>query len=561
MKWNGEKYLNLTNVAFNGQMMTIIEYVHSRDITVRFDDGGIREHIKLSMFKSGEVTNPNRPNESPELLKRKNERVGEKRIANNGMEMEIIEYYNAKNITIKFTADNAIIYNKTYKQFCDGTVSNPKAKLLDITSAKSELINDFKAKHIGEKGVTKGGTIITIIAYRGSGKSDVDAITDNGVILLNTSYRKFKAGTIKITQEDIEKAKDRMSDYMYIINQRERWVGKSKLFKSGVKVTISDYENDDNIELTRADGKRAKHQTLQDYKDETVDFDAHKKDDTCIKQKMIEQAKARLGQVGKTNAGQTMIIIAYRSSADIDVILEGETILRNKKYDSFLKGSIKDPNMTIESPQSKKSERLHETHMATNGQIMEIIAYRAVADIDVKFEDGSIAYKRSYERFKNGQIANPSQKLFSDKNNKSKLWETNVANNGQLMTIIECKKLTSMKVRFEDGTVVPDQSYSNFKKGQIVNPNAKKTDKICKKNVMHKKNIMLDGEIATVIGYKSRYAISVQFDTGGILTDVTYNNWKLGLLKNPDKIYDFDAKPENDLTQVEEPVIESEFEL
>ena len=52
--------------------------------------------------------------------------------------------------------------------------------------------------------------------------------------------------------------------------------------------------------------------------------------------------------------------------------------------------------------------------------------------------------------------------------------ETNIATNRQTMTIIEYRNNNDIDIQFEDGTVVKNKSYNNFKKGKIKNPNYKK---------------------------------------------------------------------------------------
>ena len=39
-----------------------------------------------------------------------------------------------------------------------------------------------------------------------------------------------------------------------------------------------------------------------------------------------------------------MTIIKYRKSEDIDIQFEDETIVKNKTYNNFKKGNIKNPN-------------------------------------------------------------------------------------------------------------------------------------------------------------------------------------------------------------------------
>ena len=53
----------------------------------------------------------------------------------------------------------------------------------------------------------------------------------------------------------------------------------------------------------------------------------------------------RLGQVGVNNQGLKMTIIAYRDCKDIDVQFEDGTIVENRQYGEFLKGTIANPNI------------------------------------------------------------------------------------------------------------------------------------------------------------------------------------------------------------------------
>lgn len=55
-------------------------------------------------------------------------------------------------------------------------------------------------------------------------------------------------------------------------------------------------------------------------------------------------------------------------------------------------------------------DRTGETNVATNGQIMTIIEYRTADDMDIQFEDGTIVYNKSYDKFKKGMVRNPSVK-------------------------------------------------------------------------------------------------------------------------------------------------------
>ena len=127
------------------------------------------------------------------------------------------------------------------------------------------------------------------------------------------------------------------------------------------------------------------------------------------------------------------------------------------------------------------SNRIGQIVSATNGQKMTLIAYRCSTDIDVQFEDGTIVCNKSYAHFRKGSIKNPNKKCYIQRTHKkshinglSRIGETLIAKNGQKMTIIAYRGYNHIDVQFEDGTIVTDRMYNNFKKREIKNPNLNK---------------------------------------------------------------------------------------
>lgn len=115
------------------------------------------------------------------------DRIGEKRTMNCGLEAEIIEYFNNKNITLRFE-DGCIVKNKRYKNFKQGYIAHPS-------------INVLKNKHdkrVEERlGITRMmncGMNATIIAYRNS--HDIDVEFEDHIVVRNKMYQSFKNGHI-----------------------------------------------------------------------------------------------------------------------------------------------------------------------------------------------------------------------------------------------------------------------------------------------------------------------------------------------------------------------------
>ena len=107
-----------------------------------------------------------------------------------------------------------------------------------------------------------------------------------------------------------------------------------------------------------------------------------------------------------------------------------------------------------------KTDRLGETRMMNCGMEATIIRYGTCADIDIRFEDGTVAVHKTYNAFKKGEIANQNIKA-------SRLSETRMMNCGMEATIIRYGNNTDIDVCFEDGAIVEHKAYDAFKKGGI----------------------------------------------------------------------------------------------
>ncbi len=122
----------------------------------------------------------------------------------------------------------------------------------------------------------------------------------------------------------------------------------------------------------------------------------------------------------------------------------------------------------------KKEVRVGAIQIAQNGQTMKIIEYIDNKNITVEFEDGTIVKNKQLVNFKNGTIRNPNKPLLNTKKAQKRIGENIKANNGQYMTIVEYKDKNHIDVIFEDGTIVQNKTYNNFKNGLIKNPNFSK---------------------------------------------------------------------------------------
>ena len=172
---------------------------------------------------------------------------------------------------------------------------------------------------------------------------------------------------------------------------------------------------------------------------------------------------------------------------------------------------------------------LHEERVMNNGQQAKIIAYRGCRDIDVQFEDNTIVTHKSYQSFRQGSIRNPNivapQKQMS-KRGEVRKQEVRVMNNGQQAKIINYRSATDIDVQFEDGTIVYHREYGRYKRGHIANPNLHASRK-------DEQRRMNNGQMATIIAYRSAGDIDVQFEDKTIVTNKCYASFQKGCIRNP----------------------------
>ena len=109
--------LGETRMMNCGMEATIIRYGGSSDIDVRFEDGVIAKCKRYGEFKKGGIANPN-------IKASAENRLGEARMMNCGMEATIVRYGGATDIDVYFE-DGTVVEHRRYNQFKKGEITNP----------------------------------------------------------------------------------------------------------------------------------------------------------------------------------------------------------------------------------------------------------------------------------------------------------------------------------------------------------------------------------------------------------------------------------------------------
>ena len=150
-----------------GMECTVIEDKGANDISIRFEDGYERHHLRREYFKKGTISNPNM-----------NSLVGQKRVMNCGMECEVISDKGYKNIDVKFS-DGTILKKQRRDAFNNGNIKNPY----------------YDPKNInGQERRMNCGLICKVIEDFNS--EDITVLFENGIIRKHCTRSNFKNGKI-----------------------------------------------------------------------------------------------------------------------------------------------------------------------------------------------------------------------------------------------------------------------------------------------------------------------------------------------------------------------------
>lgn len=384
------------------------------------------------------------------LKKVKENTIGLCNVMCNGENAKIIDYISSSNITVQFD-DGTIVTNKNLVDFKKGNIGKPIENRIGKVSKSNSGLNM---------------TIIRYTSYR-----DIDIQFDDGTILKHKDYGSFLRGEIAYPQS--------------------KRLGERKISNSGMLMTIIAYRNSNDIDIQFEDGTIVQHRDYRSFSE------------GCIYNPNFY--KSKIGEEIFAPNGHTLKIIDYRNSKDVDVQFEDGTIVQHRDYYSFLTGNIAMPILN----------RVGQTNIAKNGMGIKIIAYRNSHDIDIQFEDGTIVTHKNYNHFLDGYIAYPRP---------DHVGEEVYAKNGMRMTLIAYRNVSDVDIKFEDGTIVEHKYYQNFKEGTILYPI---------ENRIGYERIANNGLKMKIIAYRNSTDLDVEFEDGCIVTNKSFSDFKKGTIGHP----------------------------
>lgn len=409
----------------------IVAYRSASDIDVLFENGKMATHCDYEHFKKGKIL----PDEMDHKRHRQSKFEGLTLKMNCGMTATIIWYRKATDIDVEFQ-DGYIARHRTLRNFQYGLVSNPNI-LNESMSVKKQRL---PVLHVGDSKKMNNGMIATIKEYRSSASLDVQF--EDGTVVKNRTANAFRSGQIRNPN-----LKPQNSHLNYSALKEKR-LGEEKMMRCGMRAKITRYENSEDVDFIFEDGSTATGRPYGRFTAGTLIPDC------CVK----TVRKDRIGETMLNNQNLEMTIIAYRSSADLDVQFEDGTVVKNRTYQTFQNGSIKDPNMNV------YASRLHEKRIMNNGMVAEIIRYASSHDIDVKFDDGVVIEGTTYGQFCDGSLRN---KFTGNVPKETRIGLTRTMNCGLTATIIDYRGCHDLDIEFSDGIIARHKSYQAFKDGHI----------------------------------------------------------------------------------------------
>lgn len=295
----------------------------------------------------------------------------------------------------------------------------------------------------GETRIMRCGMKATIIKYVNS--HNITVQFQDGTVIENRFYGDFEKGKIEHPNN--------RPNYM-------NRIGEQRKMNCGLVATIIDYRKSNDIDIRFEDGTVVKSRLYQDFLRGEI-----------IHPKLKTNEATVLGATKEMHCGMSATIIAYRKSDDIDVQFEDGTIINNCTLSAFNGQRILHPKFKIVRSipviQNDKDAQLYigETKLMNCGMEATIIAYRSSKDVDVQFQNGEIATHKSLSNFKRGAIIYPTAQEMINR-----VGEKGMMHCGMEATIITYRSSKDVDIQFDDGTIVRNKVYGNFKAGRIEHP-------------------------------------------------------------------------------------------
>lgn len=185
--------IGVESTSRDGKRAQVVSYSTCENFIIRFCDGKEMKLKNWRYFIEGNF-NYEKHFKAP---RNREERIGEKKVMNNGLTAEVIEYRgrgneeaeiievkDANHITVKFK-DGTIVKDRKYEDFIHGAIGKPGIPQLRRT---------LKNERLWTEKIMRNGMKAKIVRYGSA--NDIDIKFSNGTIVMHKTYANFCSGSV-----------------------------------------------------------------------------------------------------------------------------------------------------------------------------------------------------------------------------------------------------------------------------------------------------------------------------------------------------------------------------
>lgn len=356
--------IGVESTSRDGKRAQVVSYSTCENFIIRFCDGKEMKLKNWRYFIEGNF-NYEKHFKAP---RNREERIGEKKVMNNGLTAEVIEYRGSHDMDILFE-DGGKRTGVSWRDFCIGSIAHPTIPGGNVS--QNELVLRFYLESLG----------FVRIPQR-SKRSDRVGLEGKELDLYNDKLK------IAIEYD---------GEYSHTKNKDDE--GKNKIVeKLGIKLY--------RFREPGCSGVSGRNYILEDSRFMSASLEC------CLKRFSTGSvavpscyARNHIGDKKIQNRGnEEAEIIEVKDANHITVKFKDGTIVKDRKYEDFIHGAIGKPGIP-QLRRTLKNERLWTEKIMRNGMKAKIVRYGSANDIDIKFSNGTIVMHKTYANFCSGSVA------------------------------------------------------------------------------------------------------------------------------------------------------------
>lgn len=338
--------IGVESTSRDGKRAQVVSYSTCENFIIRFCDGKEMKLKNWRYFIEGNF-NYEKHFKAP---RNREERIGEKKVMNNGLTAEVIEYRGSHDMDILFE-DGGKRTGVSWRDFCIGNIAHPTIHGGNVS--QNELVLRFYLESLGFVRIPQRSKRSDRVGLEGK---ELDLYNDKLKIAIEYD------GEYSHTKNKDDEGKNKIVEKLGIKLYRFREPGCSG-------VSGRNYILEDSVAVP-----------------------------SCY-------ARNHIGDKKIQNRGnEEAEIIEVKDANHITVKFKDGTIVKDRKYEDFIHGAIGKPGIP-QLRRTLKNERLWTEKIMRNGMKAKIVRYGSANDIDIKFSNGTIVMHKTYANFCSGSVA------------------------------------------------------------------------------------------------------------------------------------------------------------